>query len=342
MAPRARSGVASVLLLLVLGSRASAQTLQIGIIDFYGLGRLSVADVRQTLTFKEGDSISFAGDARPAFLVEAEQRLAALPGVIRASVNPVCCDAGRVIVYVGLEQQGQAVTRFRDNPTGTVRLPADVLQAARDLEEAQKAAVVRGDVGEDDSRGHTLMHDAAARAIQERFVGYAARDLKALTRVLRESSDAGQRAIAAEVLGYAPVKQDVVPDLVYAMQDGSPDVRNNAMRALFVFTVMVPSRSQSPVQIPYDPFIALLNSPVWTDRNKSSFALLGLSAARDPKLLEALRRQALTSLVEMARWKSEGHATAALTILARIAGQPDEAAKPGDRERIISAALGRQ
>ena len=44
----------------------------------------------------------------------------------------------------------------------------------------------------------------------------------------------------------------------------------------------------------------------------------------------------------MARWKSEGHATAALTILARIAGQPDEAAKPGDRERIISAALGRQ
>ena len=117
MAPRARSGVASVLLLLlVLGSRASAQTLQIGIIDFYGLGRLSVADVRQTLTFKEGDSISFAGDARPAFLVEAEQRLAALPGVIRASVNPVCCDGGRVIVYVGLEQQGQAVTRFPRQP----------------------------------------------------------------------------------------------------------------------------------------------------------------------------------------------------------------------------------
>ena len=173
-------------------------------------------DVRQTLTFKEGDSISFAGNARPAFLVEAERRLAALPGVIRASVNPVCCDAGRVIVYVGLEQQGQPVTRFRDNPTGTVRLQADVLQAARDLEEAQKTAVVRGDVGEDDSRGHTLMHDAAARAIQERFVGYAARDLKALTRVLRESSDAGQRAIAAEVLGYAPVKQDVVPDLVSA------------------------------------------------------------------------------------------------------------------------------
>ena len=337
-----RSGAASVLLLLVLESQASAQTLPIGIIDFYGLGRLSPSDVRKALTFKEGDSISFASDERPPFLAESERRLAALPDVTRASANAVCCDGGRVIVYVGLELQGQPVTQFRANPTGTFRLPADVLQAARDLEEAQKMAVMRGDFGEDDSRGHTLMHDGAARAIQERFVGYAARDLKALKRVLRESSDAGQRAIAADVLGYAPVKQDVVPDLVHAMQDGSPDVRNNAMRALFVFTLMVPSRSQPPVQIPYAPFIALLNSPVWTDRNKSSLALLNLSAARDPKLLEALRREALTSLVEMARWKSEGHATSALMILARLAGLPDEAVKIGDRERIISAAMGRQ
>jgi hypothetical protein len=86
----------------------------------------------------------------------------------------------------------------------------------------------------------------------------------------------------------------------------------------------------------------LLNSPVWTDRNKSSLALLELSAARDPKLLEALRRDALTSLVEMARWKSDGHATPALMILARLAGLPDEAVKISDRERIISAAMGRQ
>ena len=95
-------------------------------------------------------------------------------------------------------------------------------------------------------------------------------------------------------------------------------------------------------RIPYDPFIALLNSPVWTDRNKSSLALDDLSAARDPKLLEALRRDALTSLVEMARWKSEGHATPSLRILARIAGLPEEAVKISDRERIITAAMGRQ
>ena len=73
--------------------------------------------------------------------------------------------------YVGLEQQGQPVTRFRDNPTGTMRLSADVLQAAHDVQEAHMAAVVRGDAGEDDSQGHALMHNLEARAIQERFVG---------------------------------------------------------------------------------------------------------------------------------------------------------------------------
>lgn len=83
----ARSGAAGVLLLLFSCSHASAQTLQIGILDFYGLGRLSIDDVRKTLTFKAGDSISFAGDARPAFLVEAERRLAALPDVIRAALG---------------------------------------------------------------------------------------------------------------------------------------------------------------------------------------------------------------------------------------------------------------
>jgi len=34
------------------------------------------------------------------------------------------------------------------------------------------------------TQGHALLHDPAARAIQERFVGYAARDLKKLRTVL--------------------------------------------------------------------------------------------------------------------------------------------------------------
>jgi len=58
----------------------------------------------------------------------------------------------------------------------------------------------------------------------------------------------------------------------------------------------------------------MLNSIEWTDRNKSSLALYRLTENRDPKVLTILRRKALRSLVEMARWKTLGHARAAFTL----------------------------
>jgi hypothetical protein len=341
MSRRARS-VALCLVCLAYDGRSAAQSLQIGIIDLYGLGSLPAADVRKTLTFKEGDSISFASAERPAFLAENEQRLAALPGVLKASLNAVCCEEGQVIVYVGLQQKGQPATPFRDAPTGSVRLAADVLQAGREYVDANMGAVMRGGATEDDSQGHALTHDPIARAIQDKFIGFASRDLAKLRQVLRESSDAEHRAIAAEVLGYAAAKQDVVHDLVEAMRDSNADVRNNAMRALAVFTRKASSGSEPAIVVPYDPFIASLNSLAWTDRNKSSLALMELSTSRDPKLFEALRRDALPSLIEMARWKSLGHAMPSLWILGRMGGMSDEtidlALKVGDRERIIASA----
>jgi HEAT repeat protein len=207
------------------------------------------------------------------------------------------------------------------------------------------AAVQRGDAAEDDARGHALSSDPATRAVQERFVDYAGRELGQLRRVLRDSSDADHRALAAQVLGYAPDKDAVVDDLVRAMTDASEGVRNHAMRALAVFANAAPAaRPKAP--IPTDGFIALLGSPVWTDRNKSSWALAQLTEQREPRLLEHLRREAIVPLVEMARWKSPGHAAPALTILGRIAGLSDEvvvaASTPAGREAIIKAALDRR
>jgi hypothetical protein len=342
MSRRARLAVALCLVCLAYDGGSAAQSLQIGIIDLYGLGSLPVADVRKALTFKEGDSISFASEERPAFFAESELRLGKLPGVSRASISPVCCEDGRVIVYVGLEQKGRPSTSFRDAPTGSVQLAADVLQAGRDYGNANAGAVMRGDATEDDSQGHALSHDPTARAIEQKFIGFASRDFAKLRQVLRESSDAEHRAIAAQVLGYVAAKQDVVPDLVEAMRDSNSDVRNNAMRALAVFTRKAHAGSEAAIVVPYDPFVARVNSLVWTDRNKSSLALMELTASRDPKLLEALRRNALPSLVEMARWKSPGHAMPSLLILARMSGMSDEAIdqalKAGDSERIIAAA----
>jgi hypothetical protein len=72
--------------------------------------------------------------------------------------------------------------------------------------------------------------------------------------------------------------------------------------------------------IPPDPFIRLLRSGSWLDHNKASLVLVALTASRDPQVLAQLRVEALDPLLEMGRWRSIGHAEAALTILGRMAG----------------------
>jgi hypothetical protein len=177
--------------------------------------------------------------------------------------------------------------------------------------------------------------------VQERFVVYANRELPQLRRVLRNSSDAAQRALAAQVVGYADNKKAVLNDLLEAMRDPSDDVRNNAMRTLLVFADAAPTVGRSIPRVPAERFVDLLDSPIFSDRNKASGALMFL-VRRDPRLLETLRKRALKPLLEMARWKSEGHAFAAFAILARIAGYSDDAAMDlwdrGDRETVLEAA----
>ena len=48
--------------------------------------------------------------------------------------------------------------------------------------------------------------------------------------------------------------------------------------------------------------------------------LATLTELRDPKLLARLRAEALDSIIEMARWKDEGHALFGVVIFAHLAG----------------------
>jgi hypothetical protein len=318
------------------------QELRIGIIDFYGLNRVSAVQLRPALTFNEGDTIALGSDDLTASILQSEERLAKVAGVLRARANVVCCDQGRAIVFVGIQEDGASVMRFRAAPQGASRLPSDLVAAGREFTEAFRFAVQRGDT-EDDSRGHALNGDPGVRVIQERFIRYAERDPRGLRRILREASDPEHRALAAQVLGYVSDKQAVVGELVYAMEDPSESVRNNAMRTLLVFAKTTRAPSRPVPRIPYQPFIAWLTSPVWTDRNKASGALRVLSTDRDPALLAMLRRDSIGALVEMARWKSRNHAEDAFFLLGRVAGISEDAIRAswerGDHDVVIAAAL---
>jgi hypothetical protein len=327
-----------ILLALLLPAPQDSQFPPIGIIDFYGLRSISERQVREALQIKEGDSLS----ARPK---EAERRLESLPGVGEVRIGLVCCDAGKAILFIGIREKGVPSLQFRPAPQGKVRLPQDIVQAGDDFQKAFSDAVLKGNSGEDDSQGHALSKDLAARAIQEQFITFAARDLKLLRDVLRHSGDAKHRALAAKVIAYTANKQAIVNDLVEATRDPDIGVRNDATRALVVMANSNQQTTRQPIKIPLRPFIDMLNSIEWTDRNKSSNALDALTYKRDLAILSELRQQALPSLIEMARWKSSGHAGASFFLLGRIAGFPEDEIKAawerGDRTSFIEAAAKR-
>jgi hypothetical protein len=328
---------ATFLIVLPLGS-ANAQTPSIGIIDFYGLRRMSEAQARQGLQIKEGDAV-------PSSRKEAESRLAALPNVRQARLNFVCCDAGNAILYVGIREQGTPGLQFRPAPHGAIHLPENIVAVGAALDDAVSRAAGKGDAGVDQSQGHALSHNPEARALQECYITFAAQHLKLLRSVLHASADAQHRALAAEIIAYAPNKQDVVQDLVYGMNDPDGGVRNNSMRALGVIAGLAQRTPKQRIKVPIQPFVGMLNSIEWTDRNKASLALFYLTEKREAPLLASLRRHALQSLVEMARWKSPGHAQFPFFVLGRVGKLPEadlwKAWNSGERESVIQRVLSR-
>lgn len=298
---------------LILTASQNPQFPAIGIIDFYGLGELSERQARESLQIKEGDSLPEDSD-------EARRRLESLPGVEEARLEIACCVGNKAILYVGIRKKGEPLIEFRSAPQGEVRLPQDVIQAGEGFQKAYSEAVLKGDPGEDHSYGHALTNDPATRAIQERFIAFAARDLKLLRNVLRNSADAQHRALAAQIIAYAENKQEIVNDLVDAMRDSAEVVRNNAMRALWIMPESTRQSPKKPIRIPPRPFIEMLNSIEWGDRNKSSLALHKITNLPAPDILSELRRKALPSLIEMARWKTPGHAKPPFVLLGRVAG----------------------
>jgi len=329
-------------LALLFASSASSKSFPpLGAIDLYGNRTTSSSEIRKALTFQEGDTIHF--DLFDAQKREAEQKLAEIPDVRRAFLTLVCCTEDRKsMLYVGIEEDASPCLQFLPEPTGTVQLSSEVSKASKEVADAWEKAVLNRDTTEDDSQGHAINSDPQLKTLQLALIPLAEAHLANLREVLRGSSDADQRAIAAQVLGYVKDKQAVVTDLVAAMRDPSSEVRNNAMRALMVFTKYTPKPPAKKIQVPSEPFLEMLNSCIWTDRNKSSAAVEELTESHDPALLTELREHALVSLIEMARWKSMLHASTSLTILGRMGGLTEgeilTAEDSGNREAIIATA----
>lgn len=311
------------------------------IIDFYGLRSVSVEDVRSVITIKTGDDWLKTGKS----IEENRRLLTTLPNVDGASISLVCCDdaSGKAIVFIGIREKGIVPPKVLFSPNGAIRLPENIVQAGKEFQTAFMQAVAERDFSEDASQGHSLANNKKVRAVQEKFIVLAAENTPVLRRVLRESGNAEQRALAAQVVAYAKDKREITGDLLFAVMDANETVRNNAIRALILIADYAGANPQLKIEIPAEKFIEMLDSLDWTDRNKSLGVINALTKRRDSMLLDKLKKNSLASLAEMARWKSSGHAQTAFYILGRVAKfsetQIDELWKSADRESKVKTML---
>lgn len=333
------------LLLIILSLAATTfgqeQPRRIGAIDFYGYGSLDPDKLRAALPLREGDIFPDSADAHLDAINRINEAVKRATGHAPTDVAPLCCDAqGNWMIYIGWPGSSIKSMPYNPAPKGTLRLPANILSLYQQTMDALTLAVQNGG-GEDDSRGYALATDATLRAKQLATREYALRHERLVLRVLESARDARQRIVAAQVLGYARQSNAQLAALVRASRDADETVRNNAVRAL---GVLARSNPKVAARIPAEAFIEMLNSGSRFDRNKAGALLEQLSQRRDPRLLGQLRAKAQASLMEMARWRSSGHAYPARVIIGRIAGIEEnrlqQLVQDGQVEQIISVLRG--
>lgn len=288
----------------------------IGIVDFFGVRKVSFERLKKALGVAEGDPL-------PKSKGLVEDRMELVNGVVRARLEAVCCEDGNAVLYVGVEEKGAPAFNYREAPQGTSKLPDELVETYLQFLDKAQAAIRQGDVAEDLTRGHSFMANKAALAEQVKLLPLAKTHEAILREVLRDSVDEVERAIAAYVIAYVPDKSKIIDDLQFALQDPDDGVRNNAMRSLIGITILSEKRPELGLKVSPTWFVEQLNSILWSDRNKAATALLSLTDKRDEKLLAMIRERAIDALIDMARWRHLAHALPGYILLGRIAGYPE-------------------
>ncbi len=179
-------------------------------------------------------SPSACGPAIPCLRPKGTLRIAwrRFPAWCRRELEAVCCQPdGNAILFVGIEEKSAPHFAFRSLPQER-RAAAGGSRHYQKMMAAIEAAGRRGSTAEDLTEGHSLMADPDARELAAELHSLGGRASGPATHCFAHRLPEEQRAMAATVIGYAPDKTKVVPDLEFAMQDPDESVRANAMRAL--------------------------------------------------------------------------------------------------------------
>lgn len=324
--------VSALLAAPVLGQPPVLAQPKVGLIETYGLRKVPQDKVLKALGATVGGPL-------PSSKGDAEMRIELLDGIVRASLTAICCDNGKAVLYVGVEERGTTHFEYRDPPEQELKVPDEVEKAWLDFLTAADLAARANNTAEDLTRGYSLMAFDEARKSQLRFLEFAEQHFKALRETARNAADPQQRGIAAYVLGYSKERKQAADDLQFLMRDPDANVRANAMRALMALAVLADHDPDSGLRIAPTWFVEMLNSVEFTDRTRAAVALVNLTEKRNEYTMGHLRERALPALTEMARWHSLNHALPAFIVLGRVAGLPEAEIQDlwtrGDRETLL-------
>lgn len=286
----------------------------IGIIDTYGNKAFSPEKLRKELKIAEGDPL-------PPSKGDLEELLVSLKGISRANIEAICCEQGKAIFYVGVEERGRVHLDIREEPKNEdLKLPAEVIAIYEKLIAATAEAARQGDTREDWSQGFTLLDEPGARGVQLQIPLLAEDHQAILRKVLRESADPDERRVAAAILGYGPKAQSIIEDLQLGLRDPDQDVRAASLRSLGPLAAYAAAHPEAEIRVLTTWFVEMLNSVAWKDRMNAMNLLISLTESRDEKLIRHMRERGVPALAEMAMWKHLPHALPAYILLGRIAG----------------------
>lgn len=305
----------------------------IGSVDFFGSGHVSRSQLASRLPFSAGSII--VKDLDTDYGRATTRVTTALTGHPPSDLTAVCCDElHHYMVYVGIAEDSQPRLLFRKTPRSPIVLTAAELALYHAFTVSYEKAILAGRSREDWSKGYPLSADPRSRRLQLRMHGVAGGRLPMLERVLKTARDPQQRAISAFFIGYSSPSNRQASALFQALTDEESEVRNNALRSLWVLA----SSGHKLSIADYRPISHLLASPRWSDRNKASLLLEAMSRDRNDPLLMVLKNENLCDLLQGAQWKNPGHASPFLLILGRLEGLADNAIEgriASDRTSLI-------
>jgi hypothetical protein len=304
---------------IVVSLAATAQNRPaIGLIDTYGAHNVSPEKLIKTLAVREGDPL-------PASKLTLEEQLIALKGITRANVESVCCESGKAIFYIGIEESGRPHLDLREFPANeSLTLPEEVQNIYNRLIAATAEATREKQTAEDWRLGYSLMAYVPAQTVQLELPTLVERNFSILRQILRDSADPDDRTVAATVLGYGPKTQGLIDDLQYALRDPEQPVRGAALRSLAPLTAYAAAHPASGLRVLTTWFVEMLNSVAWQDRMNTMNLLLTLTEKRDEYLMRHLRERGAGALSEMALWKHLPHALPAYILLGRTGAMTDK------------------